>query len=98
MCKSHRRGSTKTVTGYNNYWKSLRPLVSKPATNAFCNDSNLKFYEKRRGAPIRELVVAGLAREEEKDEIEEHEKQCLDLLLQLHQAFLCHTACHISRS
>ena len=49
-----------------------------------------------RGAPIRELVVAGLAREEEEDELEEEERQiqedrhCLDLLLQLHQAFMWH--------
>jgi hypothetical protein len=49
-----------------------------------------------RGAPIRELVVAGLAREEEEDELEEEEfhiqedRHCLNLLLQLHQAFLWH--------
>jgi hypothetical protein len=49
-----------------------------------------------RGAPIRELVVAGLAREEEEDELEEEERQiqedrhCLYLLLQLQHAFLWH--------
>ena len=47
MCKSHRLGSAKTNTGYNNYWKDLRPLVNKKATNAFWNKSYLKFYEKR---------------------------------------------------
>jgi ribonuclease HI len=47
MCKSYRLGSAKTNTGYNSYWKDLRPLVNKQATNAFWNNSNLKFYEKR---------------------------------------------------
>ena len=48
MCKTHRLGSAKTnTTGYYNYWRDLRPLVSKQATNAFWNNSNLKFYEKR---------------------------------------------------
>ena len=47
MCKSHRLGSAKTDTGYYNYWKDLRPLVNKQATNAFWNNSNIKFYEKR---------------------------------------------------
>ena len=47
MCKSHRLGSAKTNTGYNNYWKDLRPLVNKKATNALWNKSYLKFYEKR---------------------------------------------------
>jgi len=47
MCKSHRLGSAKTNTGYYNYWKDLRPLVNKQTTNAFWNNSNLKFYEKR---------------------------------------------------
>ena len=47
MCKSHRLGRAKTGTGYYNYWKDLRPLVNKQATNAFRNNSNLKFYEKR---------------------------------------------------
>jgi len=45
--KSHRLGSAKTDTGYYNYWKDLRPLVNKQATNAFWNNSNLKFHEKR---------------------------------------------------
>jgi hypothetical protein len=35
MCKSHRLGSAKTGTGCYNYWKDLRPLVNKQATNAF---------------------------------------------------------------
>ena len=30
-----------------NYWMDFRPLVNKQATNAFWNNSNLKFYEKR---------------------------------------------------
>ena len=47
MCKSHRLGSAKTNTGYYNYWKDLKPLVNKQTTNAFWNNSNLKFYEKR---------------------------------------------------
>ena len=47
MCKSYRLGSAKTNTGYNSYWKDLRPLVNKQATNAFWNNSTLKFYEKR---------------------------------------------------
>jgi hypothetical protein len=47
MCKSHGLGSAKTGTGYYNYWRDLRPLVNKQATNAFRNNSNLKFYEKR---------------------------------------------------
>jgi len=48
MCKSHRLGSAKTDTGFYNYWKDLsRPLVNKQGTNAFWNNSNLKFYEKR---------------------------------------------------
>jgi len=47
MCKSHRLGSALTNTGYYNYWKDLRPLVNKQATNAFWNNNNLKFYEKR---------------------------------------------------
>ena len=46
-CKSHRLGSANTNTGYYNYWNNLRPLVNKQATNAFWNNSNLKFYEKR---------------------------------------------------
>ena len=40
-------GSAKTNIGYYNSWKDLRPLVNKQATNAFWNNSNLKFYEKR---------------------------------------------------
>ena len=47
MCKSHRLGSAKTGTGYYNYWKDLRPLVNKQTTNAFWDNNNLKFYEKR---------------------------------------------------
>jgi hypothetical protein len=47
MCKSHRLRSANTDTGYYNYWKDLWPLVNKPATNAFWNNSNLKFYERR---------------------------------------------------
>ena len=47
MCKSHRLESAKTNTRYYNYWKDLRPLVNKQATNAFWNNSNFKFYEKR---------------------------------------------------
>jgi hypothetical protein len=47
MCKSHRLGSAKTGTGYYNYWKDLRLLVNKQATNAFWKNSNLRFYEKR---------------------------------------------------
>ena len=47
MCKSHRLGSAKTNTGYYSYWKDLRPLVEKQITNAFWNNYNLKFYEKR---------------------------------------------------
>ena len=47
MCKSRRLGSSKTDTGYYSYWKYLRTLVNKQATNAFWNNSNLKFYEKR---------------------------------------------------
>jgi len=47
MCKSHRLGSAKTDTGCYTYWKDLRPLVNKPDTNAFRNNSSLKFYEKR---------------------------------------------------
>jgi hypothetical protein len=47
MCKSHRLGSAKTNTGYYSYWKDLRPLVNKQTTNAFWNNNNLKFYEKR---------------------------------------------------
>jgi len=47
MCKSHRLGSAKLDTGYYNYWKDLRPLVNKQATNAFWNNNNRKFYEKR---------------------------------------------------
>ena len=47
MCKSHRLGSVKTNTGYYNYWKYLRPLVNKQATNAFWNNCNLQFYKKR---------------------------------------------------
>jgi len=47
MCKSHRLGSAKINTGYYRYWKDLRPLVNKQAKNAFWNNSNLKFYEKR---------------------------------------------------
>jgi hypothetical protein len=35
------------LLGYYNYWKDLRPLVNKQATNAFWNNSNFKFYEKR---------------------------------------------------
>ena len=35
MCKSHRLGSAETDTGYCKYWKDLRPLVNKQATNAF---------------------------------------------------------------
>ena len=46
MCKLYRLGSAKTDTGYYNYWKDLRPLVNRQATNAFWNNSNLKFYEK----------------------------------------------------
>jgi len=30
-------------TGYYNYWKDLRPLVNKQATNAFWNNSNLNY-------------------------------------------------------
>jgi len=40
-------GSAKTNTGYYNHWKDLRPLVNKQTTNAFWNNTNLKFYEKR---------------------------------------------------
>ena len=48
MCKSHRLLTAKTDSGYYTYyWKDLRPLVNKPATNAFWNISNLKFYKKR---------------------------------------------------
>jgi hypothetical protein len=47
MCKSYRLGSAKTNTGYYNYLKDLRPLVNKQTTNAFWNNNNLKFYEKR---------------------------------------------------
>jgi len=47
MCKSHRLGSAKTDTGCYNYWKDLRPLVNKQATNAFWNNNNLKFNEMR---------------------------------------------------
>jgi len=47
MCKSHTLGSAKTDTGYYNYWKDLRPLVNKQATNAFWNNSNVKLYKKR---------------------------------------------------
>jgi len=47
MCKLHRLGSANTDTGYYNYWKDLRPLVDKQATNAFWNNSNLKLYKKR---------------------------------------------------
>jgi hypothetical protein len=47
MCKSHRLGSAKTNTGYYNYWRYLRPLVDKQAMNAFWNNRNIKFYEKR---------------------------------------------------
>jgi len=47
MCKSHRLGSAKTNTGCYNYWKDLRPLVIKQATDAYWNNSNLNFYEKR---------------------------------------------------
>ena len=47
MCESHRLGSAKTDTGYYYYCKDLRPLVSKQATNAFWNNSNIKYYEKR---------------------------------------------------
>jgi len=47
LCKSHTLGSAKTDTGYYNYWKDLRPLVNKQATNAFWNNSNPKFYKKR---------------------------------------------------
>ena len=47
MCKLHRLSSAKTGTGYYNYWKDLRPLVNKQTTNAFWNNSNLKFYEER---------------------------------------------------
>jgi hypothetical protein len=47
MCKSHRLGSAKTDTGYYNYWKDLILLVNKQATNAFWNNSNIKFYKKR---------------------------------------------------
>jgi hypothetical protein len=47
MCKSHRLGSAKTHTGKYNYWKDLRPLVNKQTTNAFWDNNNLKFYEKR---------------------------------------------------
>jgi hypothetical protein len=46
MCKSHRLGIAKTDTGYYKYWKDLRPLVNKQATNAFWDKNNLKFYEK----------------------------------------------------
>jgi hypothetical protein len=31
----------KTGTGYYNYWKDLRLLVNKPATNAFWNNITL---------------------------------------------------------
>jgi hypothetical protein len=47
MSKSHRLGSANTNTGYYNYWKNLRPLVNKQATNALWNNNNLKFYKKR---------------------------------------------------
>ena len=47
MCKLHRLSSAKTGTGYYNYWRDIRPLVNKQATNAFRNNSNLKFYKKR---------------------------------------------------
>ena len=47
MCKSQRPGSAKINAGYYNYWKDLRPSVNKQATNAFWNNSNLKFYKKR---------------------------------------------------
>jgi hypothetical protein len=46
MSKSHRLGSANTNTGYYNYWKDLRPLVNKQATNDFWNNSNLIFYKK----------------------------------------------------
>ena len=39
MCKLHRLGSAKTDTGYYNYWKDLRPLIKKQATNALWNNS-----------------------------------------------------------
>ena len=47
MCNSHRLGSAKINTGYYSFWKDLRPLVEKQITNAFWNNYNLKFYEKR---------------------------------------------------
>ena len=56
MCKSHRLGSAKTDTGFYNYWKDLRPLVNKQATNAFWNNSNLKIYEKRNAMRYRTTI------------------------------------------
>jgi len=47
VCKSHRLGSAETNAGYYSYWKDLRPLVNKQTTNAFWNNNNIKFYEKR---------------------------------------------------
>jgi hypothetical protein len=41
MCKLHRLRSANTGTGCYNYWKDLRPLVKKQATNAFWNNSNV---------------------------------------------------------
>jgi len=67
MCKSHKLGSAKTDTGYYNYWKDLRPLVNKQATNAFWNNSNLKFYEKhnvmryRTGTNLNQNTPTGTA-------------------------------------
>ena len=46
VCKSHRLVSAKTDTKCSNYWKYLRPLLNKPATNISWNNSNHKFYEK----------------------------------------------------
>jgi len=57
MCKSHRLGSAKTNTGYYNYWKDLRPLVNKQTTNAFWNNNNLNFYEKRNVMRYRTSTI-----------------------------------------
>ena len=57
MCKSHRLGSAKTDTGYYNYWKDLRPLVNKQATNAFWDNGIIKFFKKRNVMRYRTSTI-----------------------------------------
>jgi hypothetical protein len=46
-CANHTDWGVPKHTGKYNYWKDLRPLVNKQTTNAFWDNNNLKFYEKR---------------------------------------------------